>query len=133
MSIEDEAPYEVINCARCGFDHEGLEPKPLRQPHEPEGPETYTHWTPCPTNGQPILWAVVEDTRDDDLTARLNVLVGELADTSMHYVLTSPSGEKTEYDVQPGEVLPSNIEVGDHLEVQRPDELTVLVEVLDES
>jgi len=48
------------NCARCGERHEQLTPRRLAQPHDPSGPEVYTHWVPCPTNGEPILIAQVD-------------------------------------------------------------------------
>lgn len=59
--IERGAPYDLENCARCGGDHEGLEPEELERPVSPTGtPLVFTHWCPCPANGQPILWAVAD-------------------------------------------------------------------------
>lgn len=56
----------VIGCARCGADHEDITPQKLDRPIAP--PETsimWSHWAPCPTNGQPIIIAM---TADDMLT-----------------------------------------------------------------
>lgn len=55
---------DVVGCARCrGDGHEGLTFAALDNPVEIEGKDgmiVLTHWTPCPTNGQPILLAFVE-------------------------------------------------------------------------
>lgn len=42
------------NCARCGETHKDLEFEKLEEPMTC-GRERYTHWAPCPTNGQPIM------------------------------------------------------------------------------
>lgn len=44
----------VRGCARCGGEHE-VEFKELAQPHVDTGGAKWTHWAPCPTNGEPIL------------------------------------------------------------------------------
>ena len=59
--LKDGAPYDLKNCARCGNDHDDLVPEKLEKPVD-----DYTHWCPCPTNGQPILWAQVEEADDDN-------------------------------------------------------------------
>lgn len=49
---------KVSNCARCGEDHENMTFAQLERPMTPDDvspPITWTHWAPCPTNGQPIL------------------------------------------------------------------------------
>lgn len=50
----------VRHCARCGGDHENVGFKPLTKPI-PGNDESvlWTHWAPCPTNGEPILQATV--------------------------------------------------------------------------
>jgi hypothetical protein len=55
----------LINCARCGGTHTDVEFKPLARPimaaedlldcmGKPYD-IIYTHWAPCPTNGEPII------------------------------------------------------------------------------
>lgn len=58
-------PLEVRNikhCARCGGDHVLILAMPLTRPFAPEeaGGVAWTHWAPCPTNGEPILVRVAE-------------------------------------------------------------------------
>ena len=60
MDEKDRRPVvikRVTQCARCGEDHQNLVAHKLDRPWAP--PEargvTWTHWMPCPTNGQPIL------------------------------------------------------------------------------
>lgn len=47
----------VVNCARCGRTHEQVEWRRLERPivDADEERTTWTHWAPCPTNGDPIL------------------------------------------------------------------------------
>ena len=45
---------KIIHCARCGGDHENVDTKPFAKPFR-LGVDTWTHWAPCPTNGEPIL------------------------------------------------------------------------------
>lgn len=62
--IETEGVY-VFGCARCGLDHdsERIVMERLVQPiDDPDGP--YTHWAPCPENGQPILMRVQAEPTD---------------------------------------------------------------------
>ena len=54
---------EIRNCARCGGDHDGVEFKEFTIP--PDDIE-YTHYGLCPSNGEPILLAIVDDDDDDD-------------------------------------------------------------------
>lgn len=54
------APLQAINigcCSRCGGDHRAVEFRPLAQPFAPPeaGGLAWTHWAPCPTNGEPML------------------------------------------------------------------------------
>jgi len=52
----------IVGCARChGEGHEDLWWEPLTYPAE-FGAARFTHWAPCPTNGQPILMCYVEET-----------------------------------------------------------------------
>jgi hypothetical protein len=48
-------------CARCGETHEGeLVWSPLTHPvHDVDG-TLWTHWMPCPTNGEPVLMRSVD-------------------------------------------------------------------------
>lgn len=60
---------KIIHCARCGEDHINVEAKPLSRPVLKDAPSEevlYTHWAPCPTNGDPIL--VVEVGKDGKVT-----------------------------------------------------------------
>lgn len=41
-------------CARCGESHYDLEFQPLTRPTE------WSHWAPCPTNGEPIMLKIVD-------------------------------------------------------------------------
>lgn len=56
---ERKAPTIRIDqkgCARCdGEGHRGMVFKRLTHPVERNGEITYTHWAPCPANGEPIL------------------------------------------------------------------------------
>lgn len=47
----------ISNCARCGEAHDELEARTFARPFAPAeaAPITWTHWVPCPTNGDPIL------------------------------------------------------------------------------
>lgn len=46
----------VGRCARCGKDHRGLWFEQMDNPVVDSDGTPWTHWAPCPTNGQPILW-----------------------------------------------------------------------------
>lgn len=55
--------YHLINCARCGGEHDATF-KPLTNPipffEQDErtlefNEYSFTHWSPCPVNGEPIL------------------------------------------------------------------------------
>jgi hypothetical protein len=48
----------VIGCSRCGQDHHEVRFWPLDNPSQ-----GCTHWSSCPTNGQPILMRL--DDRED--------------------------------------------------------------------
>lgn len=52
--------YDVVisirGCARCdGEGHDDLLFFRLTHPVERDGEVLFTHWAPCPTNGEPIL------------------------------------------------------------------------------
>jgi hypothetical protein len=53
----------VRGCARCGGDHDNVVWKALTRPIVDNdavvGVITWTHWCPCPTNGEPILQAEI--------------------------------------------------------------------------
>lgn len=47
---------DLNGCARCWEDgHAGLLFRELTHPLECDNQESFTHWAPCPTNGEPIL------------------------------------------------------------------------------
>lgn len=50
----------ITSCARCGGNHSRLFAEELNSPHDPVGPERYTHWCMCPETEQPILVAQAE-------------------------------------------------------------------------
>lgn len=58
----DSALIAVIhNCARCGGNHNDVQWKRLTRPIVDNdvvvGRIEWTHWLPCPTNGEPVLQA----------------------------------------------------------------------------
>lgn len=58
--MASDALARVRGCARCGEDHDNITWRPLTKPiAEHDGSVWWTHWTPCPTNGEPILQAEV--------------------------------------------------------------------------
>lgn len=56
------------NCARCGGNHKDIEFKAMAN-----ALEQYTHWAPCPNNGDPILLEILaaEDTNQPELNLPL--------------------------------------------------------------
>ncbi len=59
VEIEEAFTTDLVGCARChGDGHPGIEFKLLTFPVEIES-TTMTHWAPCPTNGEPILFGRV--------------------------------------------------------------------------
>ena len=52
----------VTGCARCGGSHGGVVTRRMVRPFTPveAGGLTWTHWAPCPTNGDPILIMVTD-------------------------------------------------------------------------
>ena len=47
----------VSNCARCGFNHDLIEFKPM------PNSSAFTHWGMCPNTESPILMQVVDDDK----------------------------------------------------------------------
>lgn len=50
--------FRLQGCAACGMDHGEITFKKLSMPRDFEGKDgviTFTHWAPCPNNGEPIL------------------------------------------------------------------------------
>lgn len=81
-------PYlcdHLNGCARChGEGHDNLTALPLDHPIDFEDGFVATHWCPCPTNGQPILWSTgpkpnpdVVPFRQDDVKAYLDEVIAE--------------------------------------------------------
>jgi hypothetical protein len=59
-ATKDEITIDQAGCARChGDGHKQITFKRLTHPLVEEGGLQLTHWAPCPTNGEPILLAVV--------------------------------------------------------------------------
>ena len=59
----------ITGCACCGGNHEHLDARRMAQPFAPAeaGGLTWTHWAPCPMNGDPILIMVTADVDDREL------------------------------------------------------------------
>jgi hypothetical protein len=60
---ESKQPVDVtqdqVGCARCYADgHPGITYRPLTFPIRLADGWKGTHWAPCPTNGEPIIYAV---------------------------------------------------------------------------
>lgn len=54
---------DLKGCARCwGDGHDALTFEPLTHPVEldSDAEPSFTHWAPCPTNGEPILMRIIE-------------------------------------------------------------------------
>jgi hypothetical protein len=59
MASDERLTFDLTGCARCGGEHDAVEYRPFERPvPDPEG--DFTHWAPCPTNGDPILMRIVE-------------------------------------------------------------------------
>jgi hypothetical protein len=64
MESEDRQICNVLRCARCGQDHPQLVFKKFLRSVEADevgDNPSWTHWAPCPTNGDPILMRVWTD------------------------------------------------------------------------
>lgn len=61
MDNDKKLKMNIRKCARCGEDHDNLVFFALTRPFETTT-LNYRYWAPCPTNGQPILCAVYEDS-----------------------------------------------------------------------
>lgn len=57
----DEYKGNVRQCARCGQDHENIVYRRLTHPITDSDGKVWTHWAPCPTNGEPILMMFVDE------------------------------------------------------------------------
>lgn len=59
---EDHERTPVKGCARCGGDHE------LVFRHLAQASDNWTHWSVCPTTGEPVMMRtkMVQDEGDDD-------------------------------------------------------------------
>jgi len=67
MTQGASAPFHMehlTGCARChGEGHDHLDFQPLTHPFTAEDngrPFSFTHWCPCPANGEPILFGIAE-------------------------------------------------------------------------
>lgn len=53
---DQEITFDLVGCARCDGDgHPGLTFTKLTHPCL-----DFTHWAPCPTNGEPIMLAFAD-------------------------------------------------------------------------
>lgn len=50
---------DVSNCARCNGNHTGLWFTQLTNEMPDSGGFAWTHWAPCPENGEPVLLRLV--------------------------------------------------------------------------
>lgn len=57
----DEIQLDIQRCARCGGDHDGLIFLKLLRPAVIDDTLVATHWSLCPSNGQPIMMTVVDE------------------------------------------------------------------------
>jgi hypothetical protein len=57
----------IVGCARCGASHFDIRFHALDVPVA----ERWTHWAPCPNNGQPILMEIVEEQAGDETYKRV--------------------------------------------------------------
>ncbi len=56
MSAYKPFHMSIVGCARChGEGHEDVWWQPLTHPMSTSTDVLFTHWAPCPTNGEPIL------------------------------------------------------------------------------
>lgn len=53
-----EIKISIGSCARCGEDHSDLVFKPFTHPIETHTRVLFTHFAPCPTNGEPIVMEI---------------------------------------------------------------------------
>lgn len=62
--VKEETIVELSDCSRCALAHRDLVFKQLTRPlYTENNREVYTHWTPCPTNGEPIMMRVLEKNK----------------------------------------------------------------------
>ncbi len=65
---QEEVTVDLRGCARChGEGHPQLTFRKLTFPFEPDVGDEYTHWAPCPANGEPILMII--KSRDEIQTS----------------------------------------------------------------
>lgn len=57
----------IKGCARCGGDHGEVIASKLSIPFAPPEarPVVWTHWFPCPSNGEPVLLVVTDENAVD--------------------------------------------------------------------
>jgi hypothetical protein len=54
--MKSEYTFDLNGCARChASGHEQITFRPLTFPFELLHEAPFTHWAPCPTNGEPIM------------------------------------------------------------------------------
>lgn len=60
--------FDQVGCARCGGEgHKPITFKKLQKPSELPGGIKFTHWAPCPTTGEPIMFAQLPHSAADAL------------------------------------------------------------------
>lgn len=62
--LPDKLTVNIRRCARCGYNHEGVEFKRFHIPIMDGYDKQWHYWGTCPTNGDPILL-----NRQDDYEA----------------------------------------------------------------
>lgn len=61
MNNESEKLVKIVNCARCGKDHDELIFKQFAQnPIEDSDGTIWNYWAMCPDTKEPILLKIVE-------------------------------------------------------------------------
>lgn len=50
---------DLIGCARCGEDHKEITYTRLTRPLEIGSTLVFSHWAPCPVNGEPVMLSIV--------------------------------------------------------------------------
>ncbi len=65
--VDTFAVERVGNCSRCGGDHLYLTFKRFVRPIEDPDGTLWEWWTPCPTNGDPILLCQMDKAGSDAL------------------------------------------------------------------
>ncbi len=92
--------FDQVGCARCNGDgHPGITFLPFTYPVRTPNVREFTHWAPCPTNGEPILLLIVpkaNSPQEHEIVTTQEVNMGSLLGTTI--VVTCSCGEKVNID-----------------------------------